>query len=46
MSNNSETMEMNDSEIETNEMNHQDMNGANKDDHQKKLVDFFRESNI
>ena len=32
MSNNSETMEINDCEIKTNEMNLQDMNSANKDD--------------
>ena len=41
----SHIMEINDCEIETNEMNHQDMNSANKDDHKKQLEDFIRESN-
>ena len=45
MSNNSETMEITDCDIVTNEMNHQDINSANKDGHKKQLEDLIRESN-
>ena len=41
VSNNSEIMENNDCDIETNEMNHQD----DKDDHKKQLKDFICKCN-
>ena len=37
VSNYSETMDNNDSEIETHELNRQDMNSANEDEHKKPL---------
>ena len=37
-------MDINNCEIQTNEMNHQDMNSANKDDHKKQLEEIIRES--
>ena len=40
----SHIMEINDCEIETIEMNHQDMNSANKDHHEKQLDNFIAES--
>ena len=39
VSNNSETMEINDCEIETNEMNHQDKNRASDDDLKKQRIE-------
>ena len=38
-------MEINDCEIETNEIIHQDTNSGNEDDHRKQLEDFIRVSN-
>ena len=37
-------MEIDDCVIETNEMNHQHMYGANEDDHKKQPEDFIRKS--
>ena len=44
LSKNSKTMEIDDCVIETNEMNHQHMYGANEDDHKKQPEDFIRKS--
>ena len=38
-------MQIDDCEIGTNEMNHQDMNNAKEDVHKKHLKKFIRESN-
>ena len=45
VSDNSEIMEINDCEIETNEINHQDMNSANEDGHINQPEDLICESN-